>query len=417
MTLIRSVRHWFRFECLVNTLLVVLVLVFIQKNFLSKEQSGRFAYRDFFVQANSYPYGDSRNIQVAAHCRNSGVALGDLYLRGGCVKQGVPSGLVYEGISVPDLNYPPIWVRLYSYLDPEKESHLHRWGRLNGWALTFCVLLFCVRGSVLLFPLLILSPPVLLCMERGNTDGIVFAVLFGGLYFARSNFIRGAVISLAACLKFFPILALLGYIRSGWGWLVGGFLVFSIPFVESLKYLREILGATPIGYESGFGLRAFSAFPGLVSWLTPFVLQLGVVCVAVGVVVFSIWSERGRGLLDFGLTRHKKDIVLVSLLLFVLVYLLSFSWAYRVVFIAPAALLLATAKVRSAKIFALIFFFVIWSPSVFGWRHFGIFSTVLFWAALFMIPRLMELAPLRGASRAKCQFLVERAGKSDPSLK
>lgn len=395
--LARSLRRWLRAECLVTTLFVVLILVFIHKNFLSRETSKRAAFEVFSVQANSYPYGDSRNIQAAAYCLKSGVPLESLYERNSCVKRGSPSSSIYKEISIPDLNYPPIWVRIYSNFNSNKESHMNIWGRLNGWFLVLCILFLCTFRSLKLFPLLALSPPVLLCIERGNTDGFVFAILFSALLLFRSKFLVGAVIALTACLKFFPGLALLAFLRHRRNWfaLSVGFLVFSIPLFESLMYLKGVFAATPSGYESGFGLNGFAKFPGIAqySWMS-LVARLFIVCLAVGTFILSARRARHFGSQRFYLSDHEVQIVLASLVLFVLIYLLSVSWAYRVIFAIPAAVLLSRVPLLSAKIFVILFFVLLWAPAVAGWRHFCLFATPPFFAAVFLIPQLLEV---RGA--------------------
>lgn len=376
------------------TLLVGLILVFIHKNFLSGEASRRAAFEVFSVQANSYPYGDSRNIQAAAYCLKSGVPLGSLYERNGCVKKGSPSSFIYKGMSIPELNYPPIWIRIYSNLKSDKESHMNLWGRLNGWLLVLCILFLCTFRSVKLFPLVVLSPPVLLCIERGNTDGFVFAILFFGLLFFRSKFLSGAVIALTACLKFFPGLVLLVYLRHRRNWLAlsSGFLLFSIPLFESVTYLKDVLGATPTGYETGFGLKGFVKIPGIseFSWVS-FVAQICIVCLAVSTFIFSARRARQFRPQRFYLSDHEVQIVLASLVLFVLIYLLSFSWAYRVIFAIPAAVLLSRVPLFSARIFVLLFFVLLWAPAVAGWKHFCLFATLPFLAAVYLIPQLLQV--------------------------
>lgn len=212
----------------------------------------------FSVPAQSVPYGDFRNVQTAAYCRKQGF---EIYGRNACNANSLPARAVYPDAHVPVLNYPPVWVRMYAWFDDGSERHFQFWGRLNACLLLGAVVWLTYRRNAWLAPLLMFSPPVLLCVERGNIDGMTFAVLFVGVSLLASwPLLRGLVLMVAAGMKLFPILAAGAWLdwrsRDSKRFVVG-LLLGSVLLIEPMLVLGAMLSGTAGGFYHAFGLWCF----------------------------------------------------------------------------------------------------------------------------------------------------------------
>lgn len=369
----------------------IFLKMFVLKNALPWQQ--RFAL--FSVPAQTFPYGDFRNVQTAAYCQELGY---EIYGGNPCQASGLPSSKIYDDINVPLLNYPPIWVQAYSAGGrSDDEGYFIKWGQVNSILLMLTLLLICFRRNHLLLPLMLFSPPVLLCVERGNTDGATFSLLFLGLMAARRPFFRALVIMVGAALKLFPLVALIVYIcRSGIRAYVCGVLAGALLLIPALVNLPGMLADTPAAFEVSFGLWNFkyAPFAGKHPWL-PYAIQFVVLLGLVGGILGSRrWAAshmaalRSIGAQDIGLC-------LVSLVIFLGAYLFFFNWAYRLIFVLPSVVVLSRVKVSWIRVYCLLAFIVIWLPVYgLGWKYLNYAVTVLACGAAFLV------LPLWWAQRA-----------------
>ena len=165
-------------------------------------------------------------------------------------------------------NYPHCW--LYAgYLGLNKSTL-----PIFGMAIAVCfyaATLF-VLGKLTWFEgclatLVLLSPSVLLGVERGNIDLVIFVLLALAVYFYRSPPVSVLIIVAASLLKIFPAFGLLAPLARPWRkslpWigLAAGFLL--TYFVLDLRELRWISSATPHSSRLSFG--ACAIFIGLFS--------------------------------------------------------------------------------------------------------------------------------------------------------
>ncbi len=203
----------------------------------------------FSVPAQSMPFGDFRNVQTSAYCLRLGF---EPYGRNACNAQSLPARSLYPDAHVPVLNYPPVWVRTFAWFDDGSERYFRLWGRLNACLLLVTVIWLSFRRNAWLAPVMLFSPPVLLCVERGNIDGMTFAMLFGGVSLVASRpLLRGLLLMAAAGMKLFPILAVGAWLdqrvfdkRFGIGLLLG-----SVLLIESA--LNNCLTRQPARPDSG----------------------------------------------------------------------------------------------------------------------------------------------------------------------
>jgi hypothetical protein len=375
--------------------------MFVLKNSLPWQQ--RFAL--FSVPAQAFPYGDFRNVQTAVYCHEQGHAM---YGRNPCQEAGLPSSRIYSDIHVPLLNYPPIWVQAYAAGgQSDDESYFIRWGQANAVLLMLALLVLCFSRNHLLWPLMLFSPPALLCVERGNIDGATFAVLFMGLIAVRRPFFRALVVMGAAALKLFPLVALVVYAHrlsnraQTFAFACGVAAGLALLFPAILN-LRNMLADTPGAFEVSFGLWNFryASFASQYPWL-PNVIQLALLLGLAGMVAWSRrWSAGDLATLRAA-GREEIDLCLVSLLIFLGTYLFFFNWAYRLIFVMPSVVVLSRVNIPWVRGYCVLACIVMWLPVYgFGWKYFNYAASMLAWGAASLV------LPLWQARRADAGLTV-----------
>jgi hypothetical protein len=97
------------------------------------------------------------------------------------------------------------------------------------------------------------SPPVMLALERGNSDLIIFILVAAALG-ALARGWRGASwagLVLSAVLKLFPVVAFVAFLQLGWGrarwWLLAGAVALGGWTLGQLEEIRSIAHNTPTG--------------------------------------------------------------------------------------------------------------------------------------------------------------------------
>ena len=160
-------------------------------------------------------------------------------------------------------NYPPIWAQSFAFLGLGAND-TNVVGLISGavltliliWLLILAVCRNCTVQGFIIATLTIVSPPVALMLERGNTEGwIVTLVVLSAATFVRSPMFSVASASLAIGLKLSPALIVWHYIRHLRNWrysalLIGVSLVLLIP---ALPFLSMIAERTMYERDNSFG--------------------------------------------------------------------------------------------------------------------------------------------------------------------
>jgi hypothetical protein len=116
-------------------------------------------------------------------------------------------------------NYPKIWLTIFNFINLNREATNYMGIILAGLYAIATIFLFNLKKLVhfLFVGLIILSPPVFLLLERGNSDIIIYLLVVGSIYYLRrSAFINETarlhliylVILFAAILKLYPVFLL-----------------------------------------------------------------------------------------------------------------------------------------------------------------------------------------------------------------
>ena len=206
------------------------------------------AWEQLRVPATSPAFADTRSITHSIDC----LAIGkDPYTTGSCD----PWQRRYS--------YPPIWLGLRFVGVTSKTSMAMGWV-LAGMSLASLLILFRARtvlGGVVGL-LSVLSFPVLLAMERGNSDEVIFFLLVCGLFGIErvrggaNDWLIGGLIVGLTILKIFPVAGaiVLARNRRGW-WLAAGTMLTAIAalLASSGGRLALILANTPQALIGSYG--------------------------------------------------------------------------------------------------------------------------------------------------------------------
>lgn len=179
-------------------------------------------------------------------------------------RAGVPIPLVEKKSP-----YPPIWLWIFT---PTGLSARHAVavGVITAAAITVITILFLGELSLIegiFAALLLISPSFMLGIERGNGDSIVFMVIVSAIWFLSRNAgsaLTGALLIFwAASLKFYPIAALVAYLKkqNGLRFLAACSMVFLAYCLLSLDDLKRI--AT---YTEGWGRDTGLSFGCMVAY-------------------------------------------------------------------------------------------------------------------------------------------------------
>jgi hypothetical protein len=231
---------------------------------------------------NNLWFADLRNVTTAWECARHGIAV---LPRNPCDPWQRAA------------NYPRLW--LFPSFLGLGEGSTFALGLVLAALFLVAALAVIPRGAGLragtLYAAALCSPAVMLGVQRGNVDLLLFvlivlAVLVSGRTLPR-RLVADTLVFLAAVLKLFPILAIGFLIRRaqrvawiGAAAVLGGFAVY---VVATRSYIREIFRAVPQVNDVSFGVRRFSEWasaaltdrPSLRAWDVAIVLAVLVVLI------------------------------------------------------------------------------------------------------------------------------------------
>ncbi|MGZ4384808.1 MAG: glycosyltransferase 87 family protein [Gaiellaceae bacterium] len=209
-------------------------------------------YRNrFYVPALDPPFIDLLNVTSGWECTRRGVAV---LASNPCDPTGRPA------------NYPTIWMWPSGLgLGPRENTLLGIGLAVVFFAAALALIRRASIGLGLVYALGLVSPAVMLGVERGNADMFVFIVVAGALLLFRrrralTRGIAHALLFLAAVLKLFPAFAFLLLFRQRLRWrLVGGglavlgFLVYVLATLGDIRTMQRTV-SQQIWYSYGAGV-------------------------------------------------------------------------------------------------------------------------------------------------------------------
>jgi hypothetical protein len=288
------------------------------------------------------PFADSRAITSSWECTRRGV---NVLLQNPCDP--------YKRV----MQYPKLWMLPAALgLGPGATNWL---GILNAIAVMGTVVLLIGRlaraSEALLYLVLLVSPPVVLLLERGNMDGLIFAMVCLGVvaWAARAVAIRAiglGLVLLASMLKLYPLVVAWVLTRRGgqWAWaaLAAASAGFVIYLAATAKEVSMIAAATQQGIFPAYGLDVLVValrHPGVHDG--PPLLALAhnrgdlAVRIAGAALFLALGAVMARrmGRPDDGGNRASSnpqvDLFLAGASIYVASFLVFINWDYRLIFL------------------------------------------------------------------------------------
>jgi len=246
------------------------------------------------------------------------------------------------------MNYPRIWLFLFSELRITRAA-------IPEVGISFCVLYLIsiswlmVRAThwpemcVMLIAGLSLAP--WLAIERGNTDVLVFALIFFG-FVSGNKYLQTGTYFLAAMLKIFPVVGLMiDAVRrpAKERALPLAFLALATALLAwQWKDLVAIRRNTPVSTYLSYGFLSLKAQLGYVS-----ARLLVASCAAALLIALAVWISRPH-FEDSLLRSRSGEMFLLFGGIYAFTFAMGSNWNYRLIFLLPT-LPFAMELVRSAR--------------------------------------------------------------------
>jgi hypothetical protein len=302
---------------------------------------GRSEWQVFWVPDLLPPFVDMASLTSAWECTRDGV---EVLPSNPCDPFGRPA------------NYPKLWL-LPAPLGLGQESTVAL-GITTG-VLFFGSFLLLIGGATIgegiVYGIALISPAVMLGVERGNADFIVFAILVAVvlLFRARAAWVRvaaHAVLLLAAMLKLFPAFAfgLLGRQPRRWRLIAGGSVLttFALYVLVTLSDIRTINRVLPqsnyfsygadVGLDAARGWLASRVARSLVgSPTTATVTTTTLVVLALATSAALAWRRTGRAGVDSPVKEDARalDAFVVGAGIYVGSFAVTHNFDYRLAFL------------------------------------------------------------------------------------
>lgn len=354
-------------------ILIIPLLVFIFVIFkiftIEPNNSWKKNFEHFSVPANSYPGGDSRNIQLSAYCTSKYNS--NNYDK--CYSEAYPTKELYPSITIPPYNYPEIWKSIYIIFDDYSENFFMFFFKINAFSLILTIFFLALRTKLSFFIVGALSPVTLLAIERGNIDALTFFIIFFPILFSSRLYIFNSFfITLAASVKIFPIFAIFVYflntLKKKIKISVIGFLTLLPLFLWSLSNIK--ISDTTYGFKVAYGFFSLLNAPYIKNnqEIGYFILLL----ITFMMFFFYFYQKKNKiyqNLFDeiSDLNLRNTFLFFSSILIFGFTFLFFVNWSYRLIFLIPAMFVLGRLESSLSKKILIVFFLIFWSP-VFGWN-------------------------------------------------
>ena len=250
------------------------------------------------------------------------------------------------------MNYPVIWVYIFSFI-----SWFGNPAIIIGVIQLFIYILFAkiillqTKKNFYLYLFMLFSPPMLLMLERGNMDCIIFFLLF--FSFLSKNYLSGFLLGLAASLKVYPIFILPFYFffkKLNKSFFIG--FIITLPLILwTFFQLNILIGQTPISFSTSFGIYSFAlliikALKEIFSIIIEknYIFYFYLISIFIFLIlslIFNFFFKKDIKKILKVLENNKQNLMLfiLSSTTTILIFFAFSNWAYRIIFLLPAALI------------------------------------------------------------------------------
>ncbi len=237
--------------------------------------------------------------------------------------------------------YPRVWLLLAALPVSTASTDAYAIGEIALFIIALFIFVDTLdRPSALLIAAMLVSPAVMLCFERANTDLLVFFLLSVALaLLARLPALAAVITEFAAFLKLHPIMALGMFLRETRNrallWISGALAVFAVYAALTWNDVRQILAMASKGVGFNYGVGVLGLWLLDLTGSAPLadiVLAFSYLVVYV-LLVFALYrSHRAEPLLPIASPRLL-DAFRVGALLYVGTFLQGNTWNYRLIFL------------------------------------------------------------------------------------
>ena len=248
------------------------------------------------------------------------------------------------------MNYPILWVYIFDFIGNFTTPHTFLGNsQLIIYLFITIAIFFCFKEIKIINLFIILSPPIFLLFDRGNNDLIIFLLILISIY--TNSLLSGVIIGIAAALKIYPLFLFLIFLyirKKRYSFLIGFLITLPLIYI-SFNDLYIYVTSTSISFSSSFGLLSFALFLEkifLILFNFSISIQLSFI---ISILFFIILMMFFNYFLKNELNEISKRISTnpISIKLFLIFFSLSLfiflifsSWAYRIIFLIPATVIL-----------------------------------------------------------------------------
>jgi hypothetical protein len=287
-------------------------------------------------------------------------------------------GCITYANKIPMFNYPFVW-GAFSILPFMTEANLIFIGICM--AILFYASLYffigrCSRFSAVIYTLLFVSPAVILALERGNSDVIIFLLLMFAVFNYRSRYLFSILLLFTGMLKLYPLGSFVAILHTNQQRFRGAVLIFSLALASFIAYIiiqREniltVSDKTPRPYGSqAYGLGeipvAVSTFLDVSQGLARLPFYLFFAAATLAAYYYFIFRKSEIPSVQSG--RHGIGYLIGSGI-FILTCLIGFNFEYRLIFILfTVPQLLTWVYLRNRLAFAMLLcsILVVWQSLI-----------------------------------------------------
>jgi hypothetical protein len=235
-------------------------------------------------------------------------------------------------------NYPRIWYLVFASGINQNSTVIL--GILL--ALSFFVSIGTLRGEIdkttaTIQTMIVFSPAVLLGIERGNVDILIFVLLAIALFIKDySKTLSLVVLLLSIALKIFPIFGI-GYLLDGnrrsIKYIIIGILSTAAYMLFSLDDMRHIFSVTQKGVDVSYGVSVLPTklSPYLGDYFTTVKLLLFILAIVLIMISWCLALRNKDQILN--LNSHHLSMFRLAAAIYIGTFLLGNNWDYRLMFI------------------------------------------------------------------------------------
>ena len=248
------------------------------------------------------------------------------------------------------MNYPILWVYIFDFIGNFTVPHIFLGNVQLIIYLFITIAIFSYFKQIKFINLfIILSPPIFLLFDRGNNDLIIFLLILISIY--TNSFLSGMIIGVAAALKIYPLFLFLIflYIKKKKSFFLIGFLI-TLPLIYfSFSDLYIYVTSTSISFSSSFGLLSFALFLKKISLIlfnfsisTHLYFFISIIFFIILMIFLNYFLNDDLNEISEKISTNQSNmkffLIFFSLSLFI--FIIFSSWAYRIVFLIPASVVL-----------------------------------------------------------------------------